>query len=306
MPNLRYTAPFSPNPTQTTILNILVEMKNNGQSDYSIRFADKALTYISNHANLNEPEQVKQLIANKNVSNGYKRNLAIAYNKYCKHYQIQWKMPLYQPEAKHIKIPTKEKVQMLIAHAGRTLSVKLQLSMETGLRPIELCNLKVKDLDLDQRLIYPTTAKHGASRTLKISNNLQASLQRHISQNNLNPNDKLFNGTADDYGKHYRIMRNQLAQKLNDPTFKNIRLYDLRHYYATILYAKTRDILYVMREMGHNQIRTTMIYTQLLNLNDDEWTVKTATNVTEATALIEAGFEYIQEIDGIRLYRKRK
>jgi len=61
-----------------------------------------------------------------------------------------------------------------------------------------------------------------------------------------------------------------------------------------------------MREMGHKQIRTTMIYTQLLNLNDDEWTVKTATNVTEATALIEAGFEYVTEIDGIKLFRKRK
>ena len=35
-------------------------MKNNGKSDYSIRFVDKALTYLSKHADLNEPEQVKQ------------------------------------------------------------------------------------------------------------------------------------------------------------------------------------------------------------------------------------------------------
>jgi hypothetical protein len=71
-------------------------------------------------------------------------------------------------------------------------------------------------------------------------------------------------------------------------------------------YAKTRDILHVMQQMGHKQIKTTLIYTQLLNLNDDEWTCKTAKNLNEATSLIEAGFEYITEIDGNKLFRKRK
>jgi integrase len=125
-------------------------MKNNGKSDYSTHFVDKALNYINKHTDLNQPEQVKAFIANLQTTTGYKKNLCLAYNKYAKHYQIQWKMPLYIPEAKTIKIPTREKIQMLIAHASRTLSLKLTLSMETGLRPIELCNLKVKDIDLDQ------------------------------------------------------------------------------------------------------------------------------------------------------------
>jgi len=73
-----------------------------------------------------------------------------------------------------------------------------------------------------------------------------------------------------------------------------------------MLCARTRDILLVKQQMRHKKIETTLIYTQLLNLNDDEWTCKTATNIKEATTLIEAGFEYNQEIDGIRLYRKRK
>jgi integrase len=281
-------------------------MKNSGRSDYSIRFVDKSLTYISQHADLNEPEQVKQFIANKNVSNGYKKGLCIAYNKYCKHYGIQWQMPFYTPEAKTIKIPTKEKLEMLIARAGRTLSIKLSISKETGLRPIELHNLKVKDIDLDQRIVYPTTAKRGSGRALKISEKLRNAIQDHINRSKLNPNDKLFKDTADGYGKHYRAMRNSLAKKLNDPSLRTIRLYDFRHYYATTLYAKTRDILYVMREMGHKQIRTTMIYTQLLNLNEDEWTCKTASNLKEAAELIENGFEYITEMDGIKLFRKRK
>jgi hypothetical protein len=108
-PNLRNTTPIinilTPTknqnfPNTTLILNVLVQMKNNAKSDYSIKFVDKALTYISKHADLNEPEQVKQFIASKTVSNGYKKGLCIAYNKYCKHYGIQWQMPFYTPEAK--------------------------------------------------------------------------------------------------------------------------------------------------------------------------------------------------------------
>lgn len=178
--------------------------------------------------------------------------------------------------------------------------------METGLRPIELMNLKAKDIDLDHRLLYPTTAKNGSSKILKISTNLKEVLQEHIDTHKLNPNDKLFKGNADDYGKHYRAMRNNLAEKLHDPTIKNIRLYDLRHYFATTLYAKTRDILLVKNQMGHKKIETTLIYTQLLNLNDDEWTCKTAKDLNEASQLIEAGFEYVTEIDGTKLFRKRK
>jgi len=282
-------------------------MKNNNKSDYTINFTRKALSYLSKHSELNEPEQVKQFIANHQVSNGYKKNLCIAYNKYCKYYKIEWEMPLYIPEAKTIRIPTTEKLEMLIARAGQILSIKLAISKETGLRPVELCNLRVKDVDLDQRIIYPNTAKHGSGRALKISSKLQATLENYINRKNLAQNDKLFKGTADDYGKHYRQMRNQLAKKLSDASLKNIRLYDFRHYFATRLYSKTRDILYVKQQMGHKKLETTLIYVQLLALTeDDEWTCRTARNITEATQLIENGFQYVTEMDGYKLFRKRK
>lgn len=281
-------------------------MKNNAKSDYTIKYVNKALTYLSKHADLNKPEQIKQFIASLQTSNSYKKNLCFAYNTYCKYYQIEWQKPLYKQEPKTIRIPTTEQIQMLIASTGRILSVKLTISKETGLRPIELCNLKVKDIDLEQKTIYPTTAKHGAPRKLKISNSLQTTLQNHINKNKLNPNDKLFNGTTEYYGKHYRLMRNQLAKKLNKPQLKTIRLYDFRHYFASTLYAKTRDILLVKQQLGHKKIETTLIYTQLLNLNDDEWTCRTATNIKDATSLIESGFEYITEMNGLELFRKRK
>jgi integrase len=281
-------------------------MQNNGTSHYTIKNTDKALSYLARHSNLQDPEDVKNFIARHNVSQGYKGILCFAYNRYTKYAQIKWTMPKYRENARQIKIPTKEKVEMLIAKAKSPLSIKLQISMETGFRPVEIYGLKTKDIDLEKRLLYPTTAKNGAPKIGRISLNLKDILAEYINKHQLQPNDKLFNGTPEAYGNDYREMRNHLADKLHDPTIKTIRLYDLRHYYATMEYAKTRDILHVKQQMGHKKIETTLIYTQLLNLNEDEWTCKTATNIKEDQELLEAGFEYITERDGLKLYRKRK
>jgi integrase len=281
-------------------------MKNSGKSDDTIRNTDKCLQVLDRHSNLNDSEQVKTYIANHNASNGYKRNLTIAYTKYANAEGIQWERPKYKEEAKRPRIPTKEKIEMIIASCGKTLATKLTLSMETGLRPVELQNLKAKDVDLEQRIVYPTTAKHGASRALRISQNLAHLLQEHIIRNDLASNDNLFKGKSTDYGEYFRKARNKLAKKLQDPTLRTIRLYDLRHYFATTTYYKTRDLLLTKTLMGHTKVETTLIYTQLLNLNDDEWTCRTAQNVQEATQLIENGFEYITEMDGLKLFRRRK
>jgi integrase len=281
-------------------------MKKNNTRDYTINFTRKALSYLSKHTSLEEPEAVKMLIAELRTSDGYKRNLCIAYNKYAKLYGINWTMPRYREPAKNIALPTKEKLKMLIADAGNTLGTKLTISMETGLRPVELMRLRVKDLDLDHKTVNPTTAKNGNPRTLPISENLKAKLEEHIVHEKLAPNDKLFKGDSADYGKKYRALRNRLADKLKDPTIKNIRLYDLRHYFCT---KKLNDIgnpYTVMVLMGHTKLETTQRYMHLLNFNDDEWTVSGATTAKEATKLIESGFQYVTTIEGIQLFRKRK
>jgi integrase len=283
-------------------------MKLDNKSDYTINFTRKALNRISQKANLDNPAEVKMFIAMlEKVSNAYKRNLCIAYNKYAKYYKIQWEMPKYKPEQKNIALPTKEKIQMLIANSGKLLGMKLQLSMETGLRPVELTRLRVKDIDLDHKAVNPTTAKNGNARTVPFSETLKLKLAEHITNNQLTPNDLLFKGTDSDlYGKHYRKMRNALAEKLKDHTLKTIRLYDLRHYFCT---KKLNDIgnpYTVMVLMGHTKLETTQRYMHLLNLNDDEWTVSGATTAKEATKLLEAGFAYQTTIEGIQLFKKRK
>ncbi len=58
--------------------------------------------------------------------------------------------------------------------------------------------------------------------------------------------------------------------------------------------------------MGHKKLQTTQRYMHLLNYAEEEYTVSGATPADQATELIENGFEYITELDGFKLFRKRK
>jgi len=196
---------------------------------------------------------------------------------------------------------------MLIANATPRMALFLSMSKDLGTRPIELTWLKVKDINLKNGVVTITSAKHCNGRTLKLKSTTLDMLKQYISKKELNQNDRIFPTSSDYIGDSYRRLRNKLAKKLQIPTIAQIRLYDFRHYYATMLYHKTKDLLHVKVALGHKDLRQTLRYTQLLETTEeDEYTCQTATNIKEATALIENGFQYITEIDGIKLFRKRK
>ncbi len=265
------------------------------------------ISSLDKNTDLNNPHTVEVFVKQLERSNNYKNRYLYAYQKFCEYNQIQWKKPKrFYDNAKEIQIPARTKIEQIIADAGKLLALKLRFSMETGLRPVEIFELKTKDIDLEQRYVFPTTAKHGAPRKIKIPEQLTLLLRDYITRENKQPNDKLFKGDQTRYGKEYRVVRNRLAKKVNDPSIHRIRLYDLRHYFATTTYYKT-DLKRTQYLLGHKHSNTTDRYTHLLdNQEEQQYITRTATNVKEATTLLEAGFEYIQDIDGIKLYRKRK
>jgi integrase len=85
-----------------------------------------------------------------------------------------------------------------------------------------------------------------------------------------------------------------------------ITLHTFRHWKATMEYHKTKDVLYVMRLLGHKNIKNTLVYTQLVTFEDDDYICKAAANVKEAAELIEAGYEYVCDMETAKLFRKRK
>ena len=61
-----------------------------------------------------------------------------------------------------------------------------------------------------------------------------------------------------------------------------------------------------MRLLVHKNIKNTLIYTQLVTFEDDDYVCKATSNVKEASELIESGYEYVCEMDNLKLFKKRK
>jgi len=81
----------------------------------------------------------------------------------------------------------------------------------------------------------------------------------------------------------------------------------LRHFFATMLYHRTKDILYVKQQLGHKSLESTLIYTHLIDFKSDEYTCRVAKTSDEAQKLVEDGFDYVvTSPDGCMLFRKRK
>ena len=96
------------------------------------------------------------------------------------------------------------------------------------------------------------------------------------------------------------------AEQVNNPRLLQITFQTLRHFKATMEYHRTKDILYVMQLLGHRSIKNTLIYTHLINFENDQYICKVASTIEEAKKLIENGFEYVTDVDDMKLFRVRK
>jgi integrase len=106
---------------------------------------------------------------------------------------------------------------------------------------------------------------------------------------------------------NFNNQRNRAAFKLCNPRLREIHFHSFRHFFATMEYHKSKDILRVKGKLGHKSINSTMVYTHLIDFEVEEYTSRVAKNIEEAQKLVEAGFEYVCDYseDG-KLFRKRK
>ncbi|MGB9676019.1 MAG: tyrosine-type recombinase/integrase [Candidatus Bathyarchaeales archaeon] len=281
-------------------------MKRNAYAESTIEATGKRLKHLSKYCSLDNPELVKDFISKKNCSNGFKESLIEAYAIYCKANNLSWNKPFYERYDKLPKIPSEEKLNMIIANCSKRLALILSIIKDLGLRPIEVTWLKVKDVDMDSGVVTVTSAKHCMGRTLKLKPQTLAILKNYVVMKKLSVNDRLFPVKSSSISESYRIVRNRVANKFQDSTIKTIRLYDFRHFRASMEYYRTKDLLYVKSLLGHKDLRTTLRYTQLISFGNDEYSCAVAKNVDDAKMLIESGFDYVTDIDGVKLFRKRK
>jgi integrase len=108
----------------------------------------------------------------------------------------------------------------------------------------------------------------------------------------------------------FNASRKKASKKLQNSRLLRIHFHTLRHWKATTLHHKTKDVLYVKRFLGHRNIDSTLLYVQIADTifkeTMDEFTVKVAKTASEIKSLLEMGFEYVCEKDGLIFLGKRK
>ncbi len=283
-------------------------MQSNAYRPATIQHTVRTLKAVARRTNLLEPENVKEFLGKAEVSENRKIKICEDLDRFYKWKGISFQKPKYTRIEKLPFIPLEQEVNVVIAGVGRKTSCFLQLLKETGMRCGEAYDMKWVDLDLEKGIVSVTPEKHSHARQLKVSPRLIAmlnNLQRKWPYVFRNPKI-LKENSLHVFRRHYIEQRKKVADKLQNPRINAITFHTLRHFYATLLYSQTKDLLRVKENLGHRVIQNTLIYTRLVSWESDQYSSKTARTVEEAEQLVQAGFDYVCDVQEYKLFRKRK
>jgi hypothetical protein len=250
------------------------------------------------------PEDVKNAISYAQVTNASKSCYALAYEWFAKTNGLTWQKPKYKYSTPTPIIPTTKQVERIISASTPKFSTIFKLMTETAVEGEELHRTHRNQYDTTQGIISIKGLKGHDSANYKLKPETAQLLREYMTK----------------YTKEYpfpqpKVMsqmwvkaRNKASQIHNDPTLKTIPMKNLRNYSGAQFYLNyERDAIGTMRHMRHKKLETTMHYLRAIVLDQEpEYISRTAKTIEEDMQLINAGFQYITERDGIKLYRKRK
>ena len=141
----------------------------------------------------------------------------------------------------------------------------LELMYATGLRISELINLKVNDIDLLEGTVI-VMGKGSKERVIPVGDYAIGYLNRYLKVRYKllkDPTDYLFlnnHGKAISRQGFFKILKSLLREKgLNEDASPHT----LRHSFATHLINRGADLRSVQEMLGHSDITTTKIYTEV-------------------------------------------
>jgi site-specific recombinase XerD len=189
---------------------------------------------------------------------------------YCKAPGIEKKLfylPVLKKDRSLPEILNAEECRRLFRVSSRLRDrVILSLIYSAGLRSCELPALRVKDIDSGRMLIHIRRSKNRKDRYVPLSELILQGLRKYYRQER--PQDFLFPGEREDAplspATPAQILRRAVSRA---GIRKKITLHTLRHTYATHLPEMGVNILRVKELLGHTDIRTTMLYLQVMNLS---------------------------------------
>ncbi len=206
------------------------------------------------------------MVHTKKVSYSYQKQIAMALKLYYremfnKSINLEFLFPSRKPHKLPVVLSKIDVVKIIDRSNNLKHKCMVALVYSSGLRIGELLDLKIEDIDSTRMILHIKGAKGNKDRIVPLSEKILAMLRKYYKE--FSPKEYLFEGQKG--GKYSTSSFNKLLKsaakraKIN----KNITAHTLRHSYATHLLEKGTDIRVIQKLLGHNSIKTTMIYTQV-------------------------------------------
>jgi len=292
-------------PTQQgRIVDYAWKLKKRGLAEKTIAMRTYRLDrLVKKGCDLDNPETVETMLATEEHTPANKKEYVAAYRSFTKVFNIPWTPIKVRYEPKQPFIPLESEIDQLIARCGKRTATFLQVLKDTGARSGEAAKLQWTDVNSCNNTISINNPEKGSrSRTVKVS----AKTISMINAISKKYGKYIFNPRVQAIQDSFDRSRRKLARTLQNPRLLQIHFHSLRHFKATMEFHRTRNILYVKQLLGHKRLENTEIYTHLIEFENDEFHSATARTIEEAKQLIETGFEYVMDMEGIKLFRKRK
>lgn len=142
----------------------------------------------------------------------------------------------------------------------------LMLAYSVGLRVSEIVSIKTYQIDSKRMTIFISQAKGKKDRVVGLSPVLLVMLREYAKEYKPAKNGYLFEGSVP--GTKYSTRSVQeivYSAKMKAGVLKPGSVHALRHSFATHLIEKGTDVTMIQKLLGHNNIKTTMIYLHTTN-----------------------------------------
>ena len=166
---------------------------------------------------------------------------------------------------KHKKLPkvihSQDIKRLFEATKNNKHNTMLKLIYGMGLRVSEVINLRIVDIDSKSMQVFLERAKGKKDRYVNLPVSILEQLRAYFLE--YKPKEFLFEGQ---YGGKYSIRSAQQVFKSSMEKAginKQVGIHSLRHSFATHLLENGTDIRFIQEILGHNDIKTTLLYTNV-------------------------------------------
>ncbi len=199
---------------------------------------------------------------------------------------------------------SKDEARAIIANMSQPYKLMAQIMYGSGLRLMECLRLRVKDIDFENHHILVFDGKGGDDRVTMLPDSIIATLRQHLENVNaihrkdvakgfgsvympygldkkfptahkqwiwqyLFPASTLFTDPETGITRRHHIHETALQKEIRNATRiakvdKRVTPHTFRHSFATHLLQSGYDIRTVQELLGHKDVKTTMIYTHVL------------------------------------------